>query len=89
MYSILMNGSITNCISTITMTQTASTAVANQEEGSKAFMEDPANVAVVSTVGGLAAGAALVAGMYKVTKKKCPSKPHTTRSEFKYDDMVS
>ena len=73
----------------MTMTQTASTAFANQEEGSKAFIEDPANVAVVSTVGGLAAGAALGAGMYKIGKKKCASKPRTTRSEFKYDDMVS
>ena len=79
MYSILIIGNITNCTSTMTMTQTASTALANHEEGSKAFMEDPANVAVVSTVGGLAAGAALGAGMYKITKKKYTAKPQTTR----------
>ena len=79
MYSIHMNGNTTTCTSTTMMTQTASTAFVNERDGSRPFLEDPAKVALVSAVVGLAAAAALSAGMYKVMKKKCTIKPETTR----------
>lgn len=76
-YSVQFRENQTTCPTTTTASTTAQASAVTSAspisyiEENKAFLDDPANAAIVFTVGGVAIVSTLGAGVYMVTKEKC------------------